>query len=211
MLIAVAQDAFTAVDGTWWEAFESGGQDDHEFDHFAIFVGMYKKYHDGGRYERFPVPGDGHFGKFMIVKRHDATLQRFHTVTFFVKWNILTLCKSGWVKRKFEIGGPEPLPGKGETMKQQIMDYVPELYASDILPDGFELVEIGARLKACSQREAEEFFESHPEEDRYPHDGLMKSIWKEGKKQLKEHATQVGKEVAKEVAKEFLKETCGMQ
>ena len=143
-------------------------QDDHEFDHFAIFLGMYEKYHDRGRYHdgQFPIHN---FGKFMIVERHDAKLQRFHTVTFCEKWNIRTLSKLEWVIRKFRIGGPEPLPKEGEMMKQQVVDYEPQLTSDmDMYPDSSELFDLPGRFKARSQKEVEEFFESHPKEDQVP-------------------------------------------
>ncbi|KAF8546034.1 hypothetical protein OG21DRAFT_1473297 [Imleria badia] len=177
-----------AVDRTWWEAFGSTDQDDHEFYHFAIFLGVYKKYHEREGYNSFPAPGDRNFGKFMIVERHDAKLQRFHTVTFGVNGDMLALGKLEWKKRKFRIGGPEPLPKEGEMVEHQVVDYEPEL-ASTMQMDFSELQDLSWRLKGRPQKEVEEYFEIHPEADKFPHDGLVKCILNEGKNKLKRRSS----------------------
>ncbi|KAG6376738.1 hypothetical protein JVT61DRAFT_1756 [Boletus reticuloceps] len=163
--------SFRGVDGRTWKACEVNDPRRHETVHFAIFLGVYKKYHPSV-YDQLR-PGDGNFAKLMVVTEHDAMSNRSHAVTFCTTRDSIGCAKLQWALRKFCVGGPEPLP-RGE-MEEQVVGYKPDL-ASSLRPDTHEIIQLGSRLGACSQAEVEEFFRRHPTASRFPHDSSKTSI-----------------------------------
>ncbi|KAG9311521.1 hypothetical protein JVU11DRAFT_7724 [Chiua virens] len=148
---------FHSVDGKTWKPCTDASARDNEGIYWAVFVGVYKRYH-ALVYQNFR-PGDGDFAKIMVVAERDSRLHKSHAVTFCTTTS--PLHTSGvWSLREFKIGGLFSLPqGRAEA---EIMNYDPQV-SDGQQADTHEIYRLRAQINACSQKEVEDFFRKFPE------------------------------------------------